>query len=369
MANNKKFPISIHQFKYINGSKYRPNIPKKLIIEDDILYLNTAIPTDLMMVEGEPKNEPKATLDLLFNLLGEKNDYLLYFLEWMAFNFAYGKRPQCAVILFGLEGVGKNILFYIMRKLYGKDSCSQINAESLNSNYKLSNYLSGKRFVNFDEITAGVSKKYESFFKAVVANPEIMLGKNVELHAQYLFTANYSKVFNIKEGDRRYSIFQTGSKLTDNNFLGFGSYEALESKIDSEMIDFAKYLKSLDIDIKLLEKPLETPEKIRIIGLSKTYLQDFHDALINLDITYFYKLRNRDLLYEMERDFNWTKPRINRAYIALAFNDLFGENLSTESMMEQLREISTEDIFEVKNIKHIGSNWYIYPRRKDGLYF
>ncbi|PHQ58245.1 MAG: hypothetical protein COA30_00825 [Sulfurimonas sp.] len=368
MPKSKKFPISIQEFKYIHGKKYRPSIPKRLIKEGGLIYLNTAILTDLMILEGKPKNEPKAILDLFFNLLGENYEYLLYFLQWLAFNFVYGKKPQVAVVLFGLEGVGKNILYYIMSKLYGEDACSQINAESLKSNYKLVPYLSGKRFVNFDEVTMSVSKKHESLFKAVIANPHIELGTKVELHAQCLFTANYSTVFNIKEGDRRYSIFQTGSKLTDNNFLGFGSYEVLETKIDSELPDFAKYLKSLDIDFKLLEDPFVTPEKLRIIGLSKNYLQGFHDSLVNLRIEDFHKLRDRDLLFNMERTFK-LKSRINRAHIAPAFNDLFGEDVSTDNIMEQLRIISTEDIFEKTNIKHSGNDWYIYPRRKDGAYY
>jgi hypothetical protein len=117
-----------------------------------------------------------------------------------------------------------------------------------------------------------------------------------------------------------------------------------------------------------LQKPFETSEKARIIGLANVYLQEFHDALVNLKIEYFYKLRNRDLLLKMDRDFK-RNFRINRTHIALAFNDLFGDNVSTDAIMEQLREITTEDIFKVENIKHSGNNWYVYPRRKDGFYF
>lgn len=369
MNKDKKLPLSIYQFKYISGKKYRPNIPKKIIEEDGLYYLNTAVPTKLMMTKGKPENEPNAILDTLFNLLGEKYENLEFFLQWLAFNFVYGKKPQTAVVLFGLEGVGKNILYYIIEKLYGAVNCSQINAESLKSQYKLARLIVEKRFLNFDEITASISRNYESLFKAVIANPLLELNKTVELHAQCLFTANDATVFNLKEGDRRYSVFQTGSKLTDNNFLGFGSYDALITQIDLEAEDFAKYLKSLVIDFKLLEKPFENPERARIIGLSKTYLQDFHDALVNFNISYFHKLRNRDLLLKMKRDFDWhSGPRINRAYLKLVWEDLFGENLSTEVIMSQLQEITTEDIFEKDNIKKIGSKWYIYPRRKDGRY-
>lgn len=357
----------MYQFKYLSGTRYRPNIPKKIIKENGLYYLNTAVPTDLMMLDGEPENEPKVILDLLFNLLGEKYKYLQFFLQWLAFNFVYGKKTTTAVVLFGLEGVGKNILFYIMTKLYGDDACSQVNAESLNSNYKLTRLLEEKRFINFDEITASVSKRYESLFKAVIANPHVELNKKVELHAQCLFTANYATVFNIKEGDRRYSVFQTGQKLTENNFLGFGNYDDLKARIDLELPDFAKYLKSVEIDFELLKDPFETPEKVRIIGLANVYLQEFHNALVNLNIEYFYKLRNRDLLMLMDRDFK-RDFRINRAHIATAFNDLFGDDVSTDAIMEQLREITTEDIFKVENIKHSGNNWYVYPRRKDNAY-
>ena len=368
MTKDKLYPLSIHQFKYLSGEKYRPNIPEKIIIENGLYYLNTAIPTNFMMLDGEPDNKPEVILDFLFNLLDKKFKHLQFFLQWLAFNFIYGIKPQTAVVLFGLEGVGKNILYYIMERLYGEDACSQVNAESLKSNYKLTRLIKEKRLINFDEVTANVSKRYESLFKAVITNPHIELNKKVELHAQCLFTANYATVFNIKKGDRRYSVFQTGQKLSENNFLGFGNYDNLKAYIDLELEDFAKYLKTLEIDFELLQEPFETPEKERIIGLANVYLQEFHDALVNLRIEYFHKLRNRDLLLKMSKDFK-RYFRINRTHVALAFNDLFGDDISTDTIMEQLRVITTEDIFEVKNIKHSGSNWYIYPRGKDNSYF
>ncbi len=99
----------------------------------------------------------------------------------------------------------------------------------------------------------------------------------------------------------------------------------------------------------------------------KNNLQDFHNALVNLDIKYFYKLRNRDLFNAIEIDFI-RDSRINRAHIAEAYNDLFGEKLSPDAIMKQLRAMSTEDIFEVENIKHSGSNWYILEEKMDDMF-
>jgi len=363
MAKNKKYPLSIHQLMYIHGKRYRPQIPSKYIVENGITYLNTAVPTEYMMLKGKPEKEPKAILDLLFNLFGSNYEYFQYFLNWIACYYVLGIRPLTAIILFGLEGTGKGILYYIMTKLYGENNCSQINAESFKNDYKLAPYVKDKRFVNFDEITLSIHKNKESFFKGYISNASIELGEKIEAHGQCLLTANYFTVFKINEGDRRYTCMESGFKLEENEFLGFGSYEALKAQIDSELPDFSKYLKSYEISVSLANKPLDTLEKGLIIGLSKSYLQDFHSAIVNLDINYFSRLRNQNLYYSMENDFKF-KSRVNRAHLSKAYNDLFGDNVTTDNIMKQLRAINKEGIFEPNNIYHSGNNHYIYPNGK-----
>lgn len=363
MAKNKKYKLSTHQLKYIHGERYRPNNPNKYIIEDGIEYLNTAVPTSFMKLDGKPEKEPKAILDLLFNLLGFDQAFFEYFLNWIACNFALAKRPLTAVIIFGLEGTGKGILYHIMEKLYGEENCSQLNAESFKSDFKLAPCVEKKRFINCDEITLSIHRNKEPFFKGYLGNPTIKLGKTIETHGQMLFTANYFTVFKINDGDRRYSCKESGFKLEENNFLGFGSYKALEAKIDSELADFAKYLKSLNIDVALADEPIDTPEKRLIIGLSKSYLKDFHNAIVSLNIDYFSRLRNSKLFEAMDKDMRFYS-RINRANVALAYNDLFGDNISTADIMKQLRALNQEGIFEEYNIMHSGSNHYIYPKGK-----
>lgn len=363
MAKNKKYPLSIHQLMYIHGERYRPQIPSKYIVENGITYLNTAVPTEYMMLKGKPEKEPKAILDLLFNLFGSNYEYFQYFLNWIACYYVLGIRPLTAIILFGLEGTGKGVFYYIMTKLYGEDNCSQINAESLKSDYKLAPYVKNKRFVNFDEITKSIHQNKEGFFKGYITNLIIELGEKIEAHGQCFFTANYFTVFKINEKDRRYTCMESGFKLEENEFLGFGSYEALKVQIDSELVNFSKYLKSFEIDVTSANEPLDTPEKRLIIGLSKSHLQDFHNAIVNLDIKYFARLRNQNLYQSMERDFIF-KSRVNRTNIAAAYNDLFGDNISAKNIMAQLIAINKVGIFESKNIYHSGSNHYIYPKGK-----
>jgi hypothetical protein len=69
--------ISKHEIKYLGGSKYRPQIPKKYFFEDGVEYINTAVPTKYMMLQGEPKNKPKVIFDLFYNLLNNNTEYVV----------------------------------------------------------------------------------------------------------------------------------------------------------------------------------------------------------------------------------------------------------------------------------------------------
>lgn len=370
MLNNKKnFPISTFELKRIQKELYRPDNPKKYFSENGIECINSAEPSDLMMLTGEPEKEPKVILDFLFNLFNSNYENMEYFINWIAFNFAFGKKPVVAVGLFGLEGTGKGILYLIMEMLYGEKNCNQINAASFKSNYDLAKEIQNIRFLNLDEITYSVSNKHESLIKALITNKSILLGKVIELHAQCLFTANYANVFKISDNDRRYSIFQSGHTLESTNFLGFRNYDNLLEKIKDELPDFAKYLKSLDINQKLANTAIDTPEKKAIILQSKNFVIDFHNAIVNLNIDFFDKLKyQRNGLYHRIRSNCISNRRFNRADLTDAFYCLYGEQISTVDLMNQLRTINKDGIFDLKNTQyhgHSNSIHYIYPKGKN----
>lgn len=368
MSNNKYFPISTFELKLIKESEYRPDIPKKYFSENGVEYINLAEPSELMMLSGEPEKEPKVIKDFLFHLFNNNYDYMMYFINWIAYGYVLARKTIVAVGLFGLEGTGKGILQLIMEALYGQSNCSQLNDASFKSNYNIAKEIEHKRFINIDELSRKVSEKNEGLFKTMIDNISIVLGRKIKLHAQCLFTTNFSSSFFLSNNARRYTILETGQTLESTRFLGFGSYEVFIEEIYRELPDFSKYLKSLEIDYKLANTALETPEKELIMSFSRNNIIDFHDAIVNLKSNFFAKLEYKHSATYLDINYNCEfKKRFNKADLTKAFYFLYGIKISTIDLMKQLRTINKDGIFDLKNTQYHGHSnniHYIYPKGK-----
>lgn len=371
MKNKKAYPISIQQLKRIDGQQYRPDIPYKYFEENGIWYENTHVPSELMMLTGQPTQEPSTILDLISHLVNHDIDKFEFVINWLAKSYAYGKKPETAIILFGDEGSGKGTLNTIMTQLYGEHNCSQLNAHSFKDKHNIVNEITNKRFINIDEVSMKLSEKNEEFFKGIIGNPSITLKGKIDIHFQCILTANYSTVFKIPEKGRRFTVIKTADSLESTNFLGFGSYDAFIMQVHKELEDFSKYIKSYDVDFKLADNPLDTEEKTEIINKSKNYLKYFHKDIIELKIDSFSIMARKDDHYKeifekMEHDFIRHR-RVNRSHLKVAWEALYGDELSTVSIMNILKEYHykagfKDYIFSSEKIAPIGGEHYIYPK-------
>ncbi|MDY0122964.1 DUF5906 domain-containing protein [Sulfurimonas sp.] len=366
MKKDNAFPISIHELILVHEERFRPRILEEYFEEDGVYYRNTFKPTKYMQLKGEPTRLPKTILDLLFHLTNYNKSKYDYLLNNLAYFFKYLKKSQVAIALIGKQGAGKGILFdTIISELFGRENCITINNESINSRYK-AKIIKDKLYYNFDEIKFRTSEKNDSFFKAVITNPSISLeeknvtmNKEIELFGQSIFSSNHIDALKIEENDRRFTVINTGENLVNTDFLHYGSYENLVAGIKQDLEEFAKYLKNYDVDINLANTPLDTPEKRVIIKSSQDNIIDFHNAIVKLDIDYFYDLIDLnygDLHNELQRDFRDSK--INRANIAKAYNALFSKNLSSKEILKRLRAIEPYDTFPKITHSHSGEKHY-----------
>ena len=365
--NNQTHLLSTHDLKFIQEEKFRPRVLKEYFEEDGVCYRNTFAPTKYMQLTGELLKEPKAILDLLYHLVNYDTTRYHYLLNWLAFFFKYLKKSQIAIVLIGDQGAGKGILFYIISKLFGEKYCITINDTSLNTNYK-AKIIENKLFINLDEISLNTSIKNESFIKALITNPSISLEeknvtmeKETELHGQCLFTSNNKKALQLPKDDRRKVVLSTGGNLINNNYLNYGSYDNLKLAVDSNLEDFAKFLKNYEVDIRLANIALDTPEKRVMINASQDNLADFHKAIIDMDIFYFSELQETNMSLYNTIHFNFNRGLIDRADMTKAYNALYsGKNISTKDLMAKLRELKPQDIFTDENMSHSGSIHYYH---------
>ena len=114
----------------------------------------------------------------------------------------------------------------------------------------------------------------KNFLKALITDKsaieeekQITMRESVELFGQILITSNDNFPIDIEEHDRRYSVFSTAMNIQKSNYFGYGNYENLIVHIEDELEDFAKFIKSYDVNKEVVNTPLKTVEKQAIKNL------------------------------------------------------------------------------------------------------
>jgi len=359
----------------IASTDYRPDFKKRFFyIERNKRkkwYLNAFTPTEYMNYTDKPLQEPKTILTLIKHLVNYKEDRFHYFLNWLAYYWTTFKKPQTAIVLKGVQGAGKGIFAGdVISPLFGKNQTAIITNDVLENKFKADKF-ENKAFYIFEETSKGdvkSNKDVKEFIKQIITNEIVPMdrkhkkGVDVKITAPSLFFTNEVKFLEIEPSDRRFSVFLTGDKIINTDFLGFGSYETLAEQIKKELPDFARYLYNFEVNPRLANTPLETAEKIAVIKITSNSYQKFLLALKNKELSFFDVLLDSEdveislLFNEVEKAFK--EGRIKRALITKLFNTLFQKNISSQKLLEELRGIDP-DFFDEKNTLTIKGTKYI----------
>ena len=371
-TQNKVTPAEIIS---VASTDYRTDIKKRFFYiqrkNKKKWYLNSFTPTEYMNYTDKPKDEPKTILKLIRHLVNYKEDRYHYFLNWFAYYWITFKKPQTAIVLKGMQGAGKGIFAMdVISPLFGKNQVAIITNDVLENKFKADKF-ENKSFYIFEETSKGDAKSnkdVKEFIKQIITNEIVPMdrkhkkGVDVKITAPSLFFTNEVKFLEIEPSDRRFSVFSTGDKIIHTDFLGFGSYEALAEQIKKELPDFARYLYHFEVNEKLANTPMDTPEKRIVTQITNNAFQKFLIALKSKDLEFFdilsdsEEIDNKMLFNEIETAFK--KGRIKRALITKIFNALFQKNISSQRLLEELKGIdpelfSTKNIFTINGVKYI----------------
>ncbi len=361
-----KYIISIYDLIKIQGDKFNPSILKEYYAEDGLFYRNTFKPTQYMKLNADENKEFPTIKLLILNLVNHKIDRYNWIINWLANFFQTLVKSQCALVLIGEQGSGKGIFYNeIIKKLFGEDYCIQTGNAALKTNYKGA-LLKDKLFINFNEIATRNNTDIKNFLKALITDKsaieeekQITMRESVELFGQILITSNDNFPIDIEEHDRRYSVFSTAMNIQKSNYFGYGNYENLIVHIEDELEDFAKFLKSYDVNKELVNTPLNTVEKQAIINLSKDTFKLFFQAIISMNEDYFSYLKevNEKLHIVIIEDFKERKI-IRRRNIPLAYNEIYRTKLSSKTIMDRLRVYDINGI--ISTDKGLGDGKTLY---------
>ena len=362
-TQNKVTPAEIIS---IASTDYRPEYKKRFYYiqrkNRKKWYLNAFTPTEYMNYIDKPLQEPKTILKLIKHLVNYKEDKYFYFLNWLAYYWTTFKKPQTAIVLKGVQGAGKGIFAMdVISPLFGKNQVAIITNDVLENKFKADKF-ENKSFYIFEETSKGdvkSNKDVKEFIKQIITNEIVPMdrkhkkGIDVKITAPSLFFTNEVKFLEIEPSDRRFSVFLTGDKIINTDFLGFESYKTLKEQIQKELPDFARYLYHFEVNEKLANIPMDTPEKNAVIKITSSSYQKFLIALKSKDLSFFdilldsEDIDNKVLFSEVEKAFK--EERIKRALITKIFNALFQKNIPSQKLLEELKGIDP-DLFDKDNI-------------------
>ena len=227
---------------------------------------------------------------LLQNLF-VKDEYIAYFLNWLAYTVQFLRKTRNAIVLVGEQGTGKGVLWEnIITWIFNQDNCVVVSNSDIRSNFNV--IFDNRLFVCFNEIKAELNERsiiYETL-KQYITDSDFMVNvKNVsqyrvENHFNCIFFSNHEVPVQIEGSDRRYSVFKTSAtKLKD--LVGDTSLFIENLKIEREI--FLSLLFQVDVDVKYACSLMETEQKAKIKELSNTKQDILKSKIYNKDIEYF----------------------------------------------------------------------------------
>jgi len=169
-GGNEDNPVDISELDLLLVVKdiFDPFRREEFFKSNNAYYRNIFKPTKYMTIVPQQAEEPKAILSLVRHLTGR--DHFEWVINWLAFFFTGLKKSQVSLVLRGLQGAGKGILWdEIMQPLFGTEATIQVNDKALETNF-LGGIVEGRLFFNLDEISHNIasSKKIKNFLKALV---------------------------------------------------------------------------------------------------------------------------------------------------------------------------------------------------------
>jgi putative DNA primase/helicase len=193
---------------------------------------------------------------------------------------------QTAVVMYGDEGTGKNLLWGALRAIYG-DHAGLITQMQLQGNFN--SWLSAKLFLIANEVvTRHEMRHHVGYLKNLITEPEIYINRKMvderreDNHANIVFLSNELQPLQIAPRDRRYMVIRT-PKVRDLDFYkavgGRGARRRRGGAVSPPARGRARGFNEH-------AKPIETQAKRDLIELgmpaSQLYWQDLHDNVLGL---------------------------------------------------------------------------------------
>lgn len=231
-------------------------------------------------------------LDNLFVLPARKK----YFVNWLSAAFNTMRKNGTAIVLRGVQGAGKNVLYeQIIEYAIGRNYCLIIGNDDLKSNFNVA--LENKLFVLANEIKGDFRDGNSSYekLKQYITDDEMRIeqkgvdSRKIINYFNMLIFSNNQTPLQIQSSDRRYTIYETNNislkhvveqelKIDMSNFI-----KAVQLEREGFVTDVVLY----NFDLNMARTCMETDEKERIYRASMTKIEILNDKIKKQDSNFF----------------------------------------------------------------------------------
>ncbi len=245
------------------------------------------------ILETTLQSEAPAVWAIISNLF-IKLDERRYFLNWLSYIAQTKKKTRNAVIIKGLQGTGKGLLFEkIIRPFFGngaenpQDDSQVITLSNESLKSEFNGDLENQLFVAFNEVKPDFrdgTTLYEKLKQIIsddflIVNQKFIKPRQVKNYTNCIFFSNNSIPVSIENSDRRYSIFTANQSLDKTHTKA--EIAELVSKIESgECVKFWAILLSYNYNSTDALNIFLNDEKEIIQRTTQEWTTIFSDLLI-----------------------------------------------------------------------------------------
>ena len=328
------------------------------------------------ILETTLQSEAPAVWAIISNLF-IKLDERRYFLNWLSYIAQTKKKTRNAVIIKGLQGTGKGLLFEkIIRPFFGngaenpQDDSQVITLSNESLKSEFNGDLENQLFVAFNEVKPDFrdgTTLYEKLKQIIsddflIVNQKFIKPRQVRNYANCIFFSNNSIPVSVENSDRRYSIFTANTSL--DSLYSKAEISDMVNKIESvECVKFWAILltynysstEALNVFVNDEKEIIQRTTQEWTTIFSDLLIQKKHDKLYDwlFELISFNGTENNYRIENLKKEIDNKYVSSNTAYSLYLFS-LFGLSEDPDPEKINSMKILTRTKFSMKISAGLG---------------
>ena len=259
------------------------------VVDQSKRRINTYTPANHFKRAPIPRDRPPALIErIIHHVVGSDDACYEHMMNWLAVIVQNLCMTQTAWVLHGTQGTGKGVFFnYILTPLFGELNVTSRRMEELGSDF--TEFMKNKFIVFIDEAQAGETLYHERVtakLKNLIVEPRVSVREMyrpstiMPNYTNLIFASNHPRPVSIAAEDRRFNVARYQSRPIR---LSSDDIQALEHEIGA----FYDYLGTRTADTALARTPIDTPDRQRVIAISRHSIDLAIDALKRGEFDFF----------------------------------------------------------------------------------